>query len=151
MTFSAVWGLLGFGGVAVSLGLKDVVSDFIAGVILMVNPTFKVGDTVSVCPVSPRSFTFTITNYTYQIRAGSVQGTVMGIGATSTTLLTRTGISKTRHTVSNRVVMGGSAGLVNMSMSRARYFDHKLCVSFDAIGAFISISVIVMTLRGQLD
>ena len=53
MTFSAVWGLLGFGGVAVSLGLKDVVSDFIAGVILMVNPTFKVGDTVSVCPVSP--------------------------------------------------------------------------------------------------
>ena len=64
MTFSAVWGLLGFGGVAVSLGLKDVVSDFIAGVILMVNPTFKVGDTVSVCPVSPRSFTFTITNYT---------------------------------------------------------------------------------------
>lgn len=145
MTFSAVWGLLGFGGVAVSLGLKDVVSDFIAGVILMVNPTFKVGDTVSVCPVSPRSFTFTITNYTYQIRAGSVQGTVMGIGATSTTLLTRTGISKTPHTVSNRVVMGGSAGLVNMSMSRARYFDHKLCVSFDAIGAFISISVIVMT------
>ena len=104
MTFSAVWGLLGFGGVAVSLGLKDVVSDFIAGVILMVNPTFKVGDTVSVCPVSPRSFTFTITNYTYQIRAGSVQGTVMGIGATSTTLLTRTGISKTPHTVSNRVV-----------------------------------------------
>ena len=61
VTFSAVWGLLGFGGVAVSLGLKDVVSDFIAGVILMVNPTFKVGDT---------------------IRAGSVQGTVIGIGAT---------------------------------------------------------------------
>ena len=118
MTFSAVWGLLGFGGVAVSLGLKDVVSDFIAGVILMVNPTFKVGDTVSVCPVSPRSFTFTITYYTFQIRAGGVQGTVMGIGATSTTLLTRTGISKTPHTVSNRVVMGGSAGLVNMSMSR---------------------------------
>ena len=112
VTFSAVWGLLGFGGVAVSLGLKDVVSDFIAGVILMVNPTFKVGDT---------------------IRAGSVQGTVIGIGATTTTLLTRTGVSKTPHTVSNRVVTGGSAGLVNMSMSRARYFDHQLCVSFDTI------------------
>ena len=64
MTFSAVWGLLGFGGVAVSLGLKDVVSDFIAGVILMVNPTFKVGDTASVCPVSPLSFTFNTYNYT---------------------------------------------------------------------------------------
>jgi hypothetical protein len=58
---------------------------------------------------------------------------VIGIGATTTTLLTRTGVSKTPHTVSNRVVTGGSAGLVNMSMSRARYFDHQLCVSFDTI------------------
>ena len=93
--------------------------------------------------------------YNYQLHISDSRGERArhgdGLGATSTTLLTRTGISKTPHTVSNRVVMGGSAGLVNMSMSRARYFDHKLCVSFDAIGAFISISVIVMTLRGQLD
>ena len=127
VTFSAVWGLLGFGGVAVSLGLKDVVSDFIAGVVLMVNPTFKVGDT---------------------IRAGSVQGTVMGIGATTTTLLTRTGVSKTPHTVSNRVVTGGSAGLVNMSMSRARYFDHQLCVSFDTIENLV---VFVERVQAYLD
>ena len=59
VTLSAVWGLLGLGGVAVSLGLKDVIADFVAGLIMLTNPTFKVGDT---------------------IKAGPVQGTVMGIG-----------------------------------------------------------------------
>lgn len=42
VTLSSVWGLLGFGGVAVSLGLKDLVADFIAGLMMLTNPTFKV-------------------------------------------------------------------------------------------------------------
>ena len=107
VTLSSVWGLLGFGGVAVSLGLKDLVADFIAGLMMLTNPTFKVGD---------------------NIKAGAVMGTVLGIGATKTTLLTRTGTGKTPHTISNNVLSSHSAGLVNMSLSRARYFDHVICV-----------------------
>ena len=49
VTLSAVWGLLGLGGVAVSLGLKDVVSDLVAGLIMLTNPTFKVGDMHVIC------------------------------------------------------------------------------------------------------
>jgi len=121
VTLSSVWGLLGFGGVAVSLGLKDLVADFIAGLMMLTNPTFKVGD---------------------NIKAGAVMGTVMGIGATKTTLLTRTGTGKTPHTVSNNVLSSHSAGLVNMSLSRARYFDHVLCVdasSMDAVETVCSL------------
>jgi hypothetical protein len=69
-------------------------------------------------------------------------GTVMGIGATKTTLLTRTGTGKTPHTVSNNVLSSHSAGLVNMSLSRARYFDHVLCVdasSMDAVETVCSL------------
>ena len=71
MTFSAVWGLLGFGGVAVSLGLKDVVSDFIAGVILMVNPTFKVGDTVSLALSLPSHLPLTLTIANFRFARGA--------------------------------------------------------------------------------
>ena len=46
VTLSSVWGLLGFGGVAVSLGLKDLVADFISGLMMLTNPTFKVGDNI---------------------------------------------------------------------------------------------------------
>jgi hypothetical protein len=114
VTLSSVWGLLGFGGVAVSLGLKDLVADFIAGLTMLTNPTFKVGD---------------------NIKAGAVMGTVMGIGATKTTLLTRTGTGKTPHTISNNVLSSHSAGLVNMSLSRARYFDHEICVDAKSMAA----------------
>ena len=114
VTLSSVWGLLGFGGVAVSLGLKDLIADFIAGLMMLTNPTFKVGD---------------------NIKAGAVMGTVMGIGATKTTLLTRTGTGKTPHTVSNNVLSSHSAGLVNMSLSRARYFDHEMCVDAKSMAA----------------
>ena len=56
--------MLRLGGVAVSLGLKDVVSDLVAGLIMLTNPTFKVGD---------------------YIKSGQVMGTVMGRGAHSST------------------------------------------------------------------
>jgi len=112
VTLTAVWGLLGFGSVAVGLGLKDVVADLFAGLIMLTNPTFKVGDT---------------------IKAGPVQGTVMGIGATKTTLLTRTGTGKTPHTISNNVLNSQATGLVNLSLARAKYFDHTLCIEADSM------------------
>lgn len=128
VTLSAVWGVLGFGGVAVSLGMKDIVSDFIAGLIMLTNPTFKVGDT---------------------IKAGNIQGTVMGIGATKTTLLTRTGTGKTPHTISNGVLSAHSTGVVNMSLARARYFDHQLCLKAD--GGVDSIAAVCVAIKAYLD
>lgn len=128
VTLSAVWGLLGFGGVAVSLGMKDLVADFIAGLIMLTNPTFKVGDT---------------------IKAGNVQGTVMGIGATKTTLLTRTGTGKTPHTISNGVLSAHATGVVNMSLARARYFDHQLCIK--AEGGVAAIDAVCIAIKAYLD
>lgn len=128
VTLSAVWGLLGFGGVAVSFGMKDIVSDFIAGLMMLTNPTFKVGDS---------------------IKAGNIQGTVMGIGATKTTLLTRTGTGKTPHTISNGVLSSQATGVVNMSLARARYFDHQLC--FKANGGVAAVAAVCADIKAYLD
>ena len=113
MAACCLWGLLGFGGVAVSLGLKDLVADFIAGLTMLTNPTFKVGD---------------------NIKAGAVMGTVMGIGATKTTLLTRTGTGKTPHTISNNVlsflpaaIIGFLCGVISAGFTGGNLFLIKVC------------------------
>lgn len=46
VALGTVWGMLGLSGVALSLGIKDYIADFIAGLGMLLKPTFRVGDTI---------------------------------------------------------------------------------------------------------
>ena len=122
VTLGMVWGVLGVGGVAISLGIKDTVADVASGLFLMANPNFRVGD---------------------MIKAGDVRGQVMSVGATKTTLLTRTGPHKTPRTVSNHALTTGAAGIVNFAQTRSLFFDHEMRVRADAAASIAQLCVAV--------
>jgi len=113
VALSTAWGALGLGGVALSLGLRDAVGDFVAGLQLLISPNFKVGQTIEL--------------------GSGVKGMVVGIGATSTTLLTRTGVSKAPHVVPNSAIMSAKGGVKNLSEAWHRYFEKRLSLRAESM------------------
>lgn len=118
VTLSTVWGVLGVGGVAISLGVKDIIADIASGLLMMTSPTFRVGDWV---------------------KAGDVEGTVMSMGPTKTTLLTRNGAHKTPRTVSNNVLTSSKAGIINFALAKSLYFDHELRVRATSVDSVMKL------------
>ena len=113
VALSTAWGALGLGGVALSLGLRDAVGDFVAGLQLLISPNFKVGQTIEL--------------------GSGVKGMVVGIGATSTTLLTRTGVSMAPHVVPNSAIMSAKGGVKNLSEAWHRYFEKRLSLRAESM------------------
>jgi small conductance mechanosensitive channel len=97
---------LGLVGLTISLALKDVLANYVSGVMLLIQGPFKVGDTIVV---------------------EGVEGTVIDVTARSTTL--RVGDGRFVH-IPNMTMFG--ATVTNVTTAPVRRFEVSLAVPADA-------------------
>lgn len=98
LDFAAALGALGIGGIVIGFALKDIVQNFLAGILILVNRPFRLGD---------------------QIRSGEHEGTVEDIQVRATLLRTydnRRVVIPNSELFTNRVVVNTAYDTVRLSI-----------------------------------
>jgi small conductance mechanosensitive channel len=99
LDFAAALGALGVGGIVIGFALKDIVQNFLAGILILVNRPFRLGD---------------------QIRSGEQEGTVEDIQVRATLLRTydnRRVVIPNSELFTNRVVVNTAYDKVRLSVA----------------------------------